>query len=209
MGGDGYGLRRIRGASAHHAQLHNLAGPRITAGGAVGVARQDRQRPGAFGARTTLQGVTADQHHNKLHNVTDVTHHTTSGAPWDVVGKTAAGALGLLTPQDSVTSAQSALLRRSAGGSRSTSISPRAMCARRWWIQQQKSDASPAGSAVVPTGALSGFGRLQPQVAQPLCGGTLRGNAGCAGRAGHNRRAHYESRRRPNFWPISQRADHN
>jgi hypothetical protein len=101
-----------------------------------------------------LGGVTADQHHAKLHNVTDTTHHSIGGSAWDVVGNNG-GVLGLLTPQDTVTSVQSALLR--ATGGRTTLYEYYATGRVRTPLVDTASGSltlSPAGTAVLPTGSI-------------------------------------------------------
>lgn len=145
-------------ANAHHAQLHSLADPTHHSG----------QLPWAWlnkvgsdlahletRSHDSLQDVTADQHHDKLHNVVDTNHHSIGGSTWDVVGKTAAGALGLITPQDSVTSVQTALLKATNG--RTTLYEYYATGRMRTPLVDTASGSltlSPAGTAVLPTGSI-------------------------------------------------------
>ncbi len=70
----------------------------------------------AHDAHGSLSGVTSDQHHARQHSITAAADHTIGGAALDVVGKTAAGALGLITPTNSP-GAAAALLRSAADGS--------------------------------------------------------------------------------------------
>lgn len=64
-----------------------------------------------------LDGITADQHHVKLHNITDANHHQISAPDWGVVGAVGANTLGIHTPSADVTGVtKEALLKSNSSG---------------------------------------------------------------------------------------------
>lgn len=93
--------------NAHHAQQHLLAnaaglGPDHTiAGAAAGyVLRASSSSAAAFAqlGHGDLGGITADQHHAKLHNLTDAANHSITASKWGIVGATANNTPGIITP---------------------------------------------------------------------------------------------------------------
>ena len=63
-----------------------------------------------------LGGITANQHHNQVHNIVG-SDHTLTGSQYQIVGATATNTLGLLTPSTDVgTTPAAAILRSTAAG---------------------------------------------------------------------------------------------
>ena len=110
-------------ANQHHNQAHVLAtgsalGPDHSISGATAghVLRASSATAAAFAQlqHNDLGGVTANQHHNQVHNITGA-DHTISGSQYQLVGATANNTLGLLTPSNNP-GAASAILRTGASG---------------------------------------------------------------------------------------------
>jgi hypothetical protein len=113
-------------ANQHHNQAHLLAtnaglGSDHTMSGATAghVLRASSSTTAAFAQlqHGDLGGVTADQHHAQLHGITDAAHHSIGGSNYDVVGKTGAGALGLIPSNSNVSGVSvETLVRATAAG---------------------------------------------------------------------------------------------
>ena len=109
----------------HHSRDHVLAtdsglGTTHSISGATAghVLRASAANAAAFAQlqHDDLGDVSANQHHNKLHAMLDTTHHEyTGGAALDVFGLSAANTLAKLTPSDSVSSVQTAILKATNG----------------------------------------------------------------------------------------------
>jgi hypothetical protein len=103
-------------ANAHHAQIHGLDSTNHTGTLAWAKVSKSGSDLAHLEARAhgSLTGIGPNQHHNQVHDITG-SDHTIGGSPWDVVGRTAAGALGLIASLDNVSGGQTALLRSNAG----------------------------------------------------------------------------------------------
>lgn len=110
-------------ADQHHAQTHVLAtntglGPYQTMSGAASgqVLRASSATTANFQAlsHADLTGITADQHHAQVHDITSA-NHTVTGSFLQLVGLTGTNALGLLTPSFDP-GAASAILRTNSLG---------------------------------------------------------------------------------------------
>ena len=102
-------LATTAGLSTYHTVSGLTAGQVLKATGAATAAFGQLQH-------ADLGGVTADQHHDKLHEMLDTAHHKyTGGANLDVFGLSAASTLARLTPSADVSAGASALLRSNAG----------------------------------------------------------------------------------------------
>jgi hypothetical protein len=63
-----------------------------------------------------LTGISPDQHHPRLHNITDPIHHSVVGAQYDVIGLTATNALGILASSSNPGATQKVLRTDANGG---------------------------------------------------------------------------------------------
>ncbi|RIK41596.1 MAG: hypothetical protein DCC55_11305, partial [Chloroflexi bacterium] len=110
-------------ADQHHNQVHVLAtnsglgADHTISGAATGhVLRATSATAAAFAQlqHSDLGGVTANQHHNQVHNIIG-SDHTVAGSQFQLVGLTATNTPGLLTPSSNPGSA-AAILRTGAAG---------------------------------------------------------------------------------------------
>lgn len=113
-------------ANAHHNQIHVLAnagglgGDHTISGGVAGyVLRATAATTAAIAQlqHADLGGVTADQHHAQVHDITGSDHTWAGKAVLSLVGvPTTTGVLGVVTPSNSVTTNTAAILATNASG---------------------------------------------------------------------------------------------
>ena len=152
-------------ANQHHNQAHVLAtntalGADHSISGATAghVLRASGATAAAFAQlqHGDLGGVTSDQHHDKLHGMLDTAHHSyTGGAALDVFGLSAASTLARLTPSDSVSNVQTAILKATNGALSIDTLTAVAKVRSPLYDTASGSiTLSPAGTAVLPTGSI-------------------------------------------------------
>lgn len=110
--------------NVHHAQVHLLAdasglgADHTISGGAAGyVLRATGTTTAAIAQlqHNDLGGVTANQHHNQIHDIVG-SDHTITAAAWNVPGSTALNTLGLLQARSSTLSTAETLLKSDGAG---------------------------------------------------------------------------------------------
>ncbi len=113
-------------ANAHHNQVHVLAnagglgGDHTISGGVAGYVLRAASGTTAMIAQlqhADLGGVTADQHHTQIHDITSSDHTWAGKAVLSLVGiPTTTGVLGTVTPSNNVTTNVAAVLATNASG---------------------------------------------------------------------------------------------
>lgn len=110
--------------NVHHAQVHELASAsglgadHTISGATVGhVLRATSSTAAAFAQlqHSDLGGVTANQHHNQIHDIVG-SDHTITAAAWNVPGSTALNTLGLLQARSSTLGTAETLLKSDGAG---------------------------------------------------------------------------------------------
>lgn len=111
----------VANPNAHHNRLHNIASLSDHSASGLTVGQVLRANGASSFVWAQLQhndlgGVSANQHHNQVHNILGGDHTVSGGANFDIIGQSAANTLARLTPSSNVSAGAAAILRSTAAG---------------------------------------------------------------------------------------------
>ncbi len=106
----GMAVRGGGGGTSGGMVKHDLNGPYHN-----GVLAQSQAPWAATVSALNAHATNPNAHHARQHSIISTSDHTIGGSAWDLVGKTAGGTLGLLSPSADVSGGASAILRSNSG----------------------------------------------------------------------------------------------